>query len=293
MKYLLPVALIAGTVALASPVLAASDVLTLATTTSTENSGLLAYLHPDFEAKTGIRVKVIAKGTGASLQLGRDGNADVLLVHAPEQELKFVAEGYGLMRRNVMYNDFVIIGPADDPAGTRSTETAAEAFRKMPAAQATFVSRGDNSGTHIKEQTIWRKTGLPLEVEEVTVIAGGEEVKSESVRPRGDWYLSIGQGMGKTITFTTEKRGYTLADRGTYYAFSLAEPPKTDLVILSEGDPILFNPYGVIAVSPARHPEMNFDAARKYIDWITSPEVQEMIANYTVQGKTLFHPSAN
>lgn len=272
---------------------AADGVLTLATTTSTENSGLLARIHPDFEAKTGIRVKVIAKGTGASLQLARDGNADVVLVHARPEEDRFVAEGWGVMRREVMHNDFVVLGPRTDPAGVRGARTAAEGFARIAGSESTFVSRGDSSGTHIKEQEIWRKTGRALESTQSTVIVRGEAQRSETLRPRGDWYLSVGQGMGKTITIATEKQGYTLADRGTYYAFALTRPPRTDLAVLFEGDPALHNPYGVIAVDPAKNRGVNFEAAVKYIEWITSPAVQKMIGEYRFQGKVLFHPSAS
>ena len=270
----------------------AKDVLTLATTTSTENSGLLAHIHPDFRKKTGIRVRVVAKGTGASLQFARDGNVDVVLVHARQQEDRFMAEGYGVIRREVMYNDFIIIGPGADPAGIRSARDAAEALKRVAAGGHVFVSRGDASGTHLKEQQLWRRTGMPLQSRTVRIFSPGERKELRSVRPAGRWYLSIGQGMGKTIMLAAEKQAYTLADRGTYYAFALARPPKTDLVILFEGDETLYNPYGVIAVNPARHPQVNFPAAKKYIRWITSPEVQRMIGEYTIQGKVLFHPNA-
>lgn len=270
----------------------AEDVLVLATTTSTENSGLLAYLHPDFEKKTGIRVKVIAKGTGASLQLARDGNADIVLVHAPELERQFVADGHGLARHDVMYNDFVIVGPKADPADLTSAKTPGEALARVATGGGTFISRGDGSGTHVKEQELWRRTDLPLESKTVTVFSQGKRKEIRSIRPSGRWYLSIGQGMGKTIVIATEKRAYTLADRGTYYAFSLAEPARTDLVVVHEGGKELFNPYGVIAVNPAKHPRVNHSAARRYIRWITSAQVQEMIARYQVQGNLLFHPHA-
>jgi len=272
--------------------IAAQDVLVLATTTSTENSGLLAHIHPDFEAKTGIRVKVVAKGTGASLQLGRDGNADVVLVHARQEEDRFVAEGHGVMRRDVMYNDFVIIGPQHDPAGLREATTPGEGLARIARGKHVFVSRGDNSGTHIKEQELWRTSGVPLTTESVTVVAQGKLNFFESVRPAGDWYLSIGQGMGKTITVTTEKQAYTLADRGTYYAFALADPLNTDLVVLYEGHQSLHNPYGVIAVNPERHPGVNFTAAKRYLEWITSPQAQSMIGEFRIQGRRLFHPFA-
>jgi len=270
----------------------AEDVLTLATTTSTDNSGLLAHIHPHFEKKAGVRVKVIAKGTGASLQLARDGNVDVVLVHARQKEDEFVAEGYGVMRRDVMYNDFVIIGPKADPAGIGDTRNATDALKRLAASGQAFISRGDGSGTHIKEQQLWRSTGLPLRTKNTSLFAGGKRKEVRSLEPVGRWYLSIGQGMGKTIMVTSEKQAYTLADRGTYYAFALPRPPRTDLVILSEGDESLYNPYGVIAVNPAKHPHVNFAMAREYIHWITSPEVQQMIGEYAVGGKVLFHPNA-
>ena len=266
--------------------------LTLATTTSTDNSGLLAHIHPDFEKKTGIRVKVVAKGTGASLQLARDGNADLVLVHAREHEDRFVAEGYGVMRRDVMYNDFILIGPKLDPANAGGVKEPADALRRIARAKETFISRGDGSGTHIREQTLWQETKLPLEKEKVTIVAKGTKKSFETVRPYGNWYLSVGQGMGKTIMIATEKRAYTLADRGTYYSFALSELPKTDLAVLCQGHESLYNPYGVIAVAPQRHPHVNFGGAKKYIEWITSPEVQNKIGRYAVQGKVLFHPNA-
>jgi tungstate transport system substrate-binding protein len=270
----------------------ADDTLTLATTTSTENSGLLAHIHPDFEKKTGIRVKVVAKGTGASLQLARDGNADVILVHAREHEERFVAEGYGVMRRDVMYNDFIIVGPQRDPARIRGMKEPAEALRRIAEAGVALISRGDGSGTHIREQQLWRRADVPLESESVTLFSKGEKRSLDTVRPTGDWYLSVGQGMGKTLLIATEKRAYTLADRGTYYSFALAQPAKTDLAVLCQGHESLYNPYGVIAVNPKRYPHVNFAGAKKYIEWITSPEVQRMIGRYAFQGKVLFYPNA-
>ena len=278
-------------VVLSGPVRAA-EVLTLATTTSTENSGLLSHIHPAFEKATGARVKVVAKGTGASLQLARDGNADVILVHARAREDAFVAQGHGVMRRDVMYNDFVLIGPAADPAGIKGLRSASEALARIAAGKATFVSRGDGSGTHIKEQELWRKSGPSLEEKSVSMVVKGKTKTFASVRPKGDWYLAVGQGMGKTIILTTEKQAYTMTDRGTYWAFALADPPKTDLAVLCEGDSLLGNPYGVIAVNPEKHPHVNFDVARKYIEWITSPHTQQMIGSYTFRGKVLFFPNA-
>ena len=272
--------------------MAAEDTLILATTTSTENSGLLAYLHPDFERKTGIRVKVVAKGTGASLQLARDGNADLILVHAREQEDRFVADGFGVMRRDVMVNDFIVIGPETDPAGIRGAKDPAQALRRVAQSRSPFISRGDGSGTHIREQQLWRRAAVPLESEAVTLFSEGKKKRLESVRPAGDWYLSVGQGMGKTILIAAEKRAYTLADRGTYYSFALAQPAKIDLAVLCQGHESLYNPYGVIAVNPERYPHVNFAGAKQYIEWIASPEIQRMIGEYKVQGKVLFHPNA-
>jgi len=266
--------------------------LTLATTTSTENSGLLAYLHPDFEARTAIRVKVVAKGTGASLQLARDGNADVVLVHARDEEDRFMAEGHGILRRDVMYNDFILIGPTEDPAGIKNAASAVQAFQRIASGKQLFISRGDASGTHVKEQELWRKTTTAIVSDTTTTILDGKRKTFTSVRPAGDWYLSIGQGMGKTILTANEKRAYTLADRGTYYAMALAEPAKTDLAILYEGDPGLRNPYGVIVVDPQKHPGVNHEAARKYVEWMTSAETQKKIGEFKVQGKVLFFPGA-
>ncbi len=270
--------------------------ITLATTTSTENSGLLAHINPDFEKKTGIKVKVIPQGTGAAIQTAKDGNADVILVHARAKEDEFVAEGYGVNRRDVMYNDFVIIGPKDDPAGIRGMEDIAAALKKLAEAQyqdKAFISRGDNSGTHFKEQELWTVSGVPLEKKTTTFQKNGKDIDVTMQYPQGKWYLDIGQGMGNTINVATEKRAYTLSDRGTFYAYSLGDSSKTDLEILVEGDARLANPYGIIAVNKDKHPRTNFDGAMKYIEWITSPEVQKMIGEYKKGGKQLFHPNDN
>ena len=274
------------------PLRAGQQVLTLATTTSTENSGLLAYLHPHFERRTGIQIKVVAKGTGASLQLAREGNADLVLVHAREKEDEFIAQGYGVNRRDVMYNDFVIVGPREDPAGVKGLQEAARALRRIAEHEQLFVSRGDGSGTHLKEQFLWKQSGLTLVRKTTPVVKKGESREIVMSRPAGDWYLSIGQGMGKTLNFATEKRGYTIADRGTYYAYALDDTPRTDLIVLCEGGKRLTNPYGVIAVNPARFTEVKFEAATIYIDWITSPEAQQMIGDFRIGGKVLFHPSS-
>ncbi|MHC4941284.1 MAG: ABC transporter substrate-binding protein [Planctomycetota bacterium] len=240
----------------------------LATTTSTENSGLLAHLLPPFEKASGIDVQVIAVGTGQALALGRRGDVDVVLVHARSREDKFVAEGHGVDRRDVMWNDFVILGPPDDPAGVKGLRDAAHAFSKIRAGRAKFVSRGDDSGTHIRELALWEKSGG---------------------RPASrDLYLEAGQGMGKCLIMADEVRGYILADRGTYLAFR----GRVELAVLVEGDPALRNPYGVILVNPERHVHVEADAARKLLGYLTSPEGQQRIAEFRVKGQVLFHPAS-
>jgi tungstate transport system substrate-binding protein len=244
--------------------------LILATTTSTENSGLLGYLLPVLEQEQGIEVDVIAVGTGQALKLGEDGDADVLLVHARAREDAFMEAGHGVRREDVMYNDFVIVGPASDPAGIRGMTNAAGAFRKIAEAEAEFISRGDDSGTHTKEKAIWVDAG---------------------VEPVGDWYISAGQGMGAVLTMANEKEGYTLSDRATYLARTLEG---IDLEILVEGDPVLFNPYGVIAVNPDKGPQIEEELADAFIDWLISVPVQEMIGQFGVEefGSPLFTPDS-
>jgi tungstate transport system substrate-binding protein len=244
--------------------------LILATTTSTEDSGLLDYLLPDFESEFGVEVDVIAVGTGQAITLGEDGNADVLLVHARAREDEFMAAGHGVRREDVMYNDFVILGPESDPAGIMGMESAAEAFQAIAESQATFISRGDESGTHTKELGIWQKAGI---------------------EPSGDWYISAGQGMGEVLTMSNEQQGYTLSDRATYLARSLEG---LELVVLVEGDPDLFNPYGVIAVNPEKGPHIKVDLANQFIDWIISLPVQEKIAQFGLDefGQSLFIPDS-
>jgi tungstate transport system substrate-binding protein len=249
---------------LASSAALAQDRLRMSTTTSTENSGLLKVLLPPFEKQCNCHVDVISVGTGKALKLGETGDVDVVLVHARKLEDKFVADGYGVNRRDVMYNDFVIIGPAPDPAHVKDAKTSAEAFKRIADTKSTFISRGDESGTHQKEKEIWAASG---------------------VTPEGKWYRSAGQGMGEVITMATEQRAYTLADRGTYNAFRHG---KTDLAILCEGEKGLFNPYSVIAVNPAKFPHVRYNLAMKFIDFITGPEGQKIIANYKVEGDTVF-----
>jgi tungstate transport system substrate-binding protein len=259
--------------------------LVLATTTSTENSGLLPVILPDFESRFGATVEVIAVGTGQALELGRNGDADVLLVHARELEDAFVAEGFGVNRQDVMYNDFVIVGPAADPAGIRGQTDVAAALTQIANSQSSFISRGDNSGTHVKEQSLWQATSIPL-VETASV-----DGASTYVRPEGDWYQSIGQGMGATLTVADEQQAYTLSDRATYLARTLEG---TDLEILVEGDSRMFNPYGVIAVNPELHPSVNATGAEAFINWLTSVETQQLIGQFGVEefGSSLLIPDS-
>jgi tungstate transport system substrate-binding protein len=249
------------------PLCAEQGRLRLATTTSTEDSGLLPVLDPPFEKLTGMRIDVIAVGSGKAIKLGENGDVDVVLVHDRKAEEKFLQQGFGVNRRDVMHNDFVIAGPAEDPAGASGAKTAAEAFARIASAAAPFVSRGDNSGTHVKEQDIWARAG---------------------VKPQGRWYKEAGQGMGAVLTMSSDMKGYTLADRGTFIAMK----GKIGLKILFEGDPELANPYGVIAVNPQKHPEANYMAAMQYIAWLTSVEGQKIIREYRLGGEQLFTPDA-
>jgi tungstate transport system substrate-binding protein len=260
--------------------------LVLATTTSTENSGLLAAIVPDFEEKYGAEVEVIAVGTGQAIQLGENGDADVVLVHARDREDAFVEAGYGVNRQDVMYNDFVIVGPPDDPAGIRGMTDVAAALTQIAEAQQPFISRGDDSGTHIKEQSLWQATSAPL-----VEVASINDPSKSYVRPEGEWYQSIGQGMGATLTVANEQLGYTLSDRATFLARTLEG---IDLEILVEGDSRLFNPYGVIAVNPELHPNVNAAGAEAFINWMTVIETQQMIGEFGVEefGSPLFVPDS-
>ncbi|MDD3449050.1 MAG: substrate-binding domain-containing protein [Gammaproteobacteria bacterium] len=246
---------------------AEQGVIRLATTTSTDNSGLLAKLLPPFEARTGAKVHVIAVGTGKALRMGQEGDVDVVLVHARPAEDAFMEAGYGVNRRDVMYNDFVIVGPASDPAGIKGLGDATEALQRIAAKQALFVSRGDDSGTHKKERALWSDAG---------------------VQPGGEWYREAGQGMGKVLQMAGELDAYTLADRGTWLAYS----GKLPLEVLTEGDARLFNPYGVMAVNPQRYPDTNYMGALELIAWITSPEGQAIIRDFAINGQPLFTPVA-
>ena len=269
-------------------------ILKMSTTTSTENSGLLDVLLPEFTKDTGIAVKVFAKGTGASIRDGMDGNVDVIFVHAKAREEKFIAEGYGTKRYAVMHNDFVIIGPAKDPAGVKGTKDAATALRKIAESKAAFVSRGDDSGTHTKEQALWKGTGLPLITEQKEIVKGGKKTTLSFQHPGGlgEWYLSIGQGMGKVLTFSEEKQAYTLTDRGTYLKYKFGRTQGLDLEIMCEGDPALYNPYGVIPVNPKKYPHVKYEWAETFAKWLVSPKAQAMIANYKIEGKQAFFPDA-
>lgn len=248
---------------LAVPALAVEH-LRLATTTSTENSGLLAELLPPFEQANDCKVDVIAVGTGKAIKLGQNGDVDVILVHARSREDKFVAAGFGIDRRDIMFNDFVILGPGKDPAGINGTHDAAAAMMSIAAAKASFVSRGDDSGTHSREKLLWREA---------------------NVVPMGDWYLEAGRGMGEVIIMADERRGYTLSDRGTYLAFS----DKTGLRIAVEGDPRLFNPYGAIMVNPQKHPHVKVGLAQKFLDYLTSDQARTLITGFRKVGKQLFY----
>lgn len=254
---------------------AAADELVLATTTSTENSGLLAYLLPEFEQANKIKISVIAVGTGQSLKLGENGDADVVLVHARALEDAFMAAGHGTRREDVMYNDFIILGPEDDPAGVAAAKDAAEAFNLIADSKSTFVSRGDDSGTHVKEKDVWKAAGIA----------------PEDLTKMGDWYISSGQGMGGVLTMANELQAYTLSDRATYLARTLEG---TELVILFQGDPVLFNPYGLIAVNPDKGPHIKAELANQFIDWFISLPTQELIAGFGLEefGDSLFVPDS-
>lgn len=242
-----------------------------ASTTSTQNSGLLDYILPIFEKKTGIKVDVVAVGTGAAIEVGKRGDADLVLVHAKEQEMKAVEEGFFVNRHEVMYNDFILIGPPDDPAAIKGTKSAADAFRKVAESARPFVSRGDKSGTHTKELAIWKKAGI---------------------EPNGQpWYLEVGQGMEKTQRIANEKRAYTLTDRGTWLATKDKDRPEMSVVL--EGDPVLFNQYGVMAVNPEKHNHVKYKEAMQFIDWLISKEGQQAVGSFKDKnGNQLFTPNA-
>jgi len=244
--------------------------ITVASTTSTEQSGLFKHLLPLFMQKTGIEVRVVAVGTGQALDIGRRGDADVVFVHARALEEKFVAEGHGVRRFEVMYNDFVLAGPKSDPAKVQGAKDALEAFRKIRAAQAPFVSRGDRSGTHAAELDLWKSAGVDI------------------AKEKGPWYRDTGQGMGPALNTAAGMNAYVLADRGTWLSFK----NRAELTILVEGDQRLFNQYGIMLVNPQKHASVKHDLGQAFIDWVISPEGQKAIADYKIGGEQLFFPDA-
>lgn len=294
MRFLAPLLVAAGICLLSLPCLAQDKVLKMSTTTSTQASGLLDLLLPAFKADTGIEVKVIAKGTGAAILDGMDGNVDVIFVHAKAREEQFVADGYGTKRYAVMHNDFVLLGPKSDPAGIRGLGDATKALVKIAEAKAPFVSRGDDSGTHTKEQELWKASGLAVAEKTSTIKKKDKEVQVVAIQPADGqaWYLSIGQGMGKALTFADEKQGYVLLDRGTYVKYADSRGPALELELLCEGDPRLFNPYGVIPVNPAKHPHVKSALAEQFAEWLVSEKGQGLIAGYSLSGQQLFFPDA-
>jgi tungstate transport system substrate-binding protein len=244
--------------------------ITVASTTSTEQSGLFGYLLPLFEQKTGIKVRVVAVGTGQALDLARRGDADVVFVHARAAEEKFLSEGHGVKRYPVMYNDFVLVGPKTDPAKVGRSKDILEALGKIQTAGAPFVSRGDKSGTHLAELDLWKAAGVDID----TV--------------KGPWYRETGQGMGPALNTAASMNAYILTDRGTWLSFK----NRGDLTILVEGDKRLFNQYGVMLVNPDKHPTVKKELGQMFVDWVISPEGQKAIADYKINGKQLFYPNA-
>ncbi|CAM4068355.1 substrate-binding domain-containing protein [Shewanella aquimarina] len=261
LKSIISLAIVASALTLTSA--QAEEVIKLATTTSTENSGLLKHLLPKFEQESGYKVQVIATGTGKALKLARQGDVDVVMTHAPAAEAKFVNEGYGMMPRGIMENDFVILGPKNDPAKIRSSKTAEEAFAKIADSGVGFVSRGDNSGTNMKELIIW---------------------KGAKVEPTFNGYRAVGQGMGKTLLMANELQAYTLSDRGTFVAYKA----KLDLAVDYDGGKTLANPYQIMLINPEKYPDLNHKGAKALSDWLIGNEAQGMINSYTVQGEQLF-----
>jgi tungstate transport system substrate-binding protein len=258
------------TAAPCNPVLAQEKSIVVASTTSTQDSGLFGYLLPIVKEKTGIVVKVLAQGTGQALDTARRCDADVVFVHAKSAEEKFLAEGFGVRRYPVMYNDFILIGPKDDPAGVKGKDILA-ALQTVKAKAASFISRGDRSGTNIAELALWKDAGIDI------------------AKDKGPWYKEIGQGMGAALNMASASNAYVLSDRGTWLAFQ----NRADLAIVVEGDKRLFNQYGVMLVSPAKCPSVKKDLGQQFIDWLISPEGQKVIAGYKINGQQLFYPNAN
>jgi tungstate transport system substrate-binding protein len=262
---------LSGLIASNAVAFAQEQSIVVASTTSTQDSGLFAHILPLFKQKTGIDVKVISQGTGQALDTGRRGDADVVFVHARSQEEKFVAEGFGVARHPVMYNDFILIGPKSDPAGIKGSKDIAAALTTIKAKQAPFVSRGDKSGTHSAELGLWKIANIDI------------------TQDKGSWYREIGQGMGAALNTASSMNGYVLSDRGTWLSFK----NRGDLEIVVEGDKRLFNQYGITLVNPAKHPHVKKELGQKFIDWVLSPEGQKAIADYKINGEQLFFPNAN
>jgi tungstate transport system substrate-binding protein len=260
-------AIILGVIIVASPAYTQEKSIVVASTTSAQDSGLFEYLLPIFKQKTGITVKVLAQGTGQALDAARRGDADVVFVHDNSAEEKFLAEGEGVKRFPVMYNDFVLIGPKDDPAGIKGMKDVAKAFQMIKEKQACFVSRGDHSGTHVAELNLWKAADADIE------------------KDKGPWYKSIGQGMGAALNFAIASNCYVLSDRGTWINFK----NKGDLQILVDGDKRMFNQYVVMLVNPAKHPDVKKELGQQFIDWLISPDGQKTIANYKIEGEQSFY----
>lgn len=255
---------------LGSPIAAQDKSIIVASTTSTQDSGLFGYLLPIYKAKTGVEVRVVALGTGQALDTGRRGDADVVFVHAKSEEEKFVAEGFSAKRQPVMYNDFVLIGPKADPAGIKGSKDIAAALKAVREKAAPFISRGDRSGTHVAEINLWKAASIDI------------------ASSKGRWYREIGQGMGAALNMASASSAYVLSDRATWISFK----NKGDLDIVVEGDRRLFNQYGVMLVNPAKHPTVKKDLGQQFVDWLVSPEGQNAIAGYRIDGKQLFYPNA-
>jgi tungstate transport system substrate-binding protein len=256
---------------LASPAPAQTQSIVVASTTSTQDSGLFGHILPLFKAAIGTEVRVVAQGTGQALDTGRRGDADVLFVHAKAQEEKFVADGFGVKRFPVMYNDFVLIGPKSDPAGIKGISDIGTALQAIKAKAAPFISRGDRSGTHIAELDLWKAAGIDI------------------AKDKGPWYKEIGQGMGAALNTASASNAYVLADRGTWIAFK----NRGELDIAVQGDKRLFNQYGVMLVNPAKHPHVKKEAGQAFVDWLISAAGQKAIADYKIEGQQLFFPNAN
>ena len=272
-RRMLIAAIAAAVVLSGGPVVAQDKSIVVSSTTSTQDSGLFGHILPLFKQKTGLEVKVLVaeQGTGQALDTGRRGDADVVFVHAKSLEDKFIAEGHGVKRFPVMYNDFVLIGPKSDPAGIKGSKDIAAALNKIKEKGASFISRGDKSGTHNAELNLWKVAGIDIE------------------KDKGPWYKSIGQGMGAALNTASAGNAYVLADRGTWISFK----NRGDLVVAVEGDKLLFNQYGVILVNPEKHANVKKDLGQQFIDWLVSPEGQKAIADYKINGEQLFYPNAN